>query len=140
MGRDRLTAFDVLVDRLSDVTLLSSINLLSLLVATDSTEAAIGIHGSLKCVTLPTKDIIAVLTVTGMVSSAEIERLGAIRWPLRLVIKLGSIPNDLLVRQYLKHYTKIGELHTSSMSCGILTGWVEGQSLVVRKAEGPDLG
>ena len=82
-----LTSVDIFIHRLSNRTLLRNRNVLGLLIAADGAEASIGIHGSLESIALPAKDVVRVLSVSGVVSRAQHKGLGAIRGPLRLVVE-----------------------------------------------------
>jgi hypothetical protein len=107
-----------------------------------SAETAVVVHGLLEGVTLPTKYIISMLTVACFVSGAEQEGLGAILRPVILIVELGGVPDDLtvmLVKDYIFR-NKIRRLRTSSISCGILTGWLAGQFPVDKKFDGPPVG
>src|SRR5438132_6426613 len=52
------------------------------------------IHGSLQRIPLPTKDVVAVLPVSRVVTSAEIQRF-LISRPISFVVESGCVPDDL---------------------------------------------
>jgi hypothetical protein len=90
-----LTTLDVLPDSLGNLALVRIVDVLSLLVAAGGAEAALIVHGALQCVTLPSEDVVTVLTEAGRVAGAKKEGLRAIFWPLGLVVELCCIPDDL---------------------------------------------
>lgn len=57
--------------------------------------AARGVHGALKRIALPAKDVIGVLTVARHVTSGKCKGLSG-GWPLGLVVELGGVPDNLI--------------------------------------------
>lgn len=60
------------------------------------THAPRSVHGALKRITLPSEDVVSVLSQSCVVAGAEIEWLRSVCWPLLLVVKLGSVPDNLV--------------------------------------------
>lgn len=58
--------------------------------------AARCVHGALKSITLPAKDVIGMLTIAGLVTGGESKRLLSVGWPFSLVVELGGIPDNLV--------------------------------------------
>lgn len=107
------------------------------------THTALGvIHSLLKRVVLPAEDVVSMLSISGVVSSRKDERLRAIGGPLSFVVEFASIPDDLQRSQIWCTSERVLAL-TSSMTCGIFTGCVEGHAPPVpvpEKRAGPLLG
>lgn len=86
----------LLIDDAFDDALVTSIRLLGLQSTAAGTHAAFGVvHSFLERVVLPAEYVVTVLAETCVVTSAEVERLGAISRPVCLVVELASIPNNL---------------------------------------------
>ena len=94
--KKQLTSVNILPNCLLNHTLIGSGDVLRLEVTTRSTEAPVGIHGLLESISLPAKDVVAVLAVPGLVAGAEDERLRAVGWPVGFVVEFGGVPDDLL--------------------------------------------
>jgi len=88
-------SISILDNRLLDRALIRNGDILSFLVAARGAKAPIVIHSSLESIAFPTKDVVAVLAVPSVVSSAEIEGLGAVCWPVRFVVEFCGVPDDL---------------------------------------------
>jgi hypothetical protein len=95
--RGRLTSISILNNGLPDSTLIGNVDFLGLEVTASSAEAAGGVHCLLEGIALPAKYVIAVLTIAGVISGAKIKGLGAILWPVGLVVELGGVPDDLVL-------------------------------------------
>lgn len=77
-------------------TLVSVGRLLRLQAPTTSSHTALCIiHSFLKRSILPAEDIVAVLSVPGVVAGTQVEGLRAVGGPVGLVVELSGIPNDL---------------------------------------------
>ena len=117
--------------------------LLCLQATTVGTHAALSvIHSLLKRVILPAEDVVSMLSISSVVSSRKDERLRAIGGPLNFVVEFAGVPDDLQRSQLWCNSEKVLEL-TSSMTCGIFTGCVEGHAPPVpvpEKRAGPLLG
>jgi len=86
----------VLLDLGANSAFKSLFNSLSLEVGTARrSQAARGVHGALERIALPAKDVVGVLAETSVVARAEVEGLLDARGPSRLVVELGSVPDDL---------------------------------------------
>ncbi len=95
-GCVQLTAVVVLDSLRADGALLGHVDGLGLETGALGTHAAAGVHGLLEGIALPAEDVIGVLAVAGVVTRAEVEGLRAIGGPLRLVVELGGIPDNLV--------------------------------------------
>ena len=93
-GTNELTAIDILVHPLGDGALVGLFDRLRQQVSAGGAQAA-AVHGPLKRVALPAKDIVAMLTVTRGVTRRQNERLGPILGPVLFVVERRSIPDDL---------------------------------------------
>jgi hypothetical protein len=106
------------------------------------THAALGIvHGLLERVLLPSEHVVAVLAVSSVVSHAEVEGLRAVGRPFSLVVELAGVPDNLQLLVQLVECR--GKKLTSSMTCGIVTGWVDGHFPAIpvpEKPAGPSTG
>jgi hypothetical protein len=86
----------VFIDPLLDSALVASLGLLSFQATTASTHAAFGlVHSLLERVVFPAEDVVAVLTKPGVVAGGKYEGLRTIRWPVRLVVEVASVLDDL---------------------------------------------
>jgi hypothetical protein len=89
-----LTSIDVFPDSLGDRASLGLLNALRLQTAAVRSEAAVGVHGPLQRVALPSEDVVSVLAIARGIPSAEHEGL-AVGRPQRTVVELGGIPDNL---------------------------------------------
>lgn len=95
-----LTAFRVLMNKRLNAAGLGLIDGLRLQAPTPGAHAAGSIHSLLQRVTLPAKNIVGVLAKTSRVSHAQDEWLTAVGRPLRLVVELRGVPDDLMIYIY----------------------------------------
>jgi hypothetical protein len=92
-----LTSIKILDNSLRDGKLVGNGNILSLLFTANDTKATIDVHSSLKGISFPTEDVIAVLTVVGEVSDTENEWLGTIRGSLGFIVKSCGVSDNLIL-------------------------------------------
>jgi hypothetical protein len=86
----------LLVHTRSNLALLSGINSLVLKILALRAHAVCRIHALLEFIILPAKNVVTVLSETGVITVAQIEGLGAVGRPKALVVERGSVPDDLV--------------------------------------------
>jgi hypothetical protein len=92
-----LTSIIIFPDSLLNNALVSSSDILRPEATACGAEATIVVHGLLESIALPAKYVVAVLAITGVVSSAEIEGLRAVSRPFGLIVEWSGVPDDLVL-------------------------------------------